>query len=56
MDKEARLEYFRYGYEEGFKEAYRIIMSDIEKAVKVSLPRKMKEYEDIQITKGGKTY
>ena len=56
MDKEARLEYFRYGYEEGFKEACRIIMSGMEKAVKVSLPRKMEEYEDIQITKGGKTY
>ena len=56
MDKEARLEYFRHGYEEGFKEAYRIIMSDMEKAVKVSLPRKMEEYEDIKIFKGKKEY
>lgn len=56
MDKEERLEYFRHGYEEGFKEAYRIIMSEMEKAVNVSLPRKMNEYEDVIICKGEKKY
>lgn len=56
MDKEARLEYFKYGYEEGFKEACRIIMNDMEGAVKIALPRKLEEWTDIQISKGGKTY